>query len=260
MHGNRIFGSVLLACFLTVTPASGLLAAGWIGVTIEPPRGVQVGEIIKHGPADKAGLVRGDIIRKVDGQEVITMDQFIHTIRSKAAGTTLVLNLLRNGQEVDTKVTLEESWEHQSVVQAPLNRLRPDLGDTGSVQPRDYPNQFPPPADWGPNFSRFPREQAPEPVPVPPSTWLGIAPTMAQGGVGVQAIAPGSPGEKAGLKTGDIIVSINGQALATPQALVRLLGTLKPGDVVEINLNRDGQAQTVQAMLGTPPATPPASP
>ncbi|MBF0348437.1 MAG: PDZ domain-containing protein [Magnetococcales bacterium] len=260
MHGKRIFTSLLLACILTLGSTPAALAIGWIGMTIEPPRGVQVGEIIKHGPADKAGLIRGDIIRKIDGQEVVTMDQFILGIRSRTPGTVLTLGVLRNGQELEIKATLEDGWEHQSVAQTPINRMRPDLGEMGStLSPmRDFPNPSTTAPEWNNGFSRFPWENPPESAP--PTTWLGIAPTMAQGGVGVQAVAPESPGEKAGLKPGDVIVSINGQALATPQALVRLLGTLKPGDVVEINLNRNGQGQTVQAMLGAPPMTPPANP
>ncbi|MBF0108111.1 MAG: PDZ domain-containing protein [Magnetococcales bacterium] len=258
MHGNRISILFLLACILTFNPIRTAQAIGWIGMTIEPPRGVQVGEIIKNGPADKAGLTRGDIIRKIDGQEIVTMDQFIHTIRGRTPGTTLTLGLLRNGQEMEIKATLEDGYEHLSVAQTPINRLRPDLGDPGALasQGRDFAN--PPGTDWNGGFPRFPWEGSMEPAL--PTTWLGVAPTMAQGGVGIQAVAPGGPGEAAGLKPGDIIVSINGQALATPQALVRLLGTLRPGDVVEINFNRNGQGQTVQAKLAAPPATPPANP
>lgn len=262
MHGNRMFVFLLLACFLAFTP-SPALAIGWVGMTIEPPRGVQVGEIIKDGPADKAGLLRGDIIRKVDGQEVVAVDQFVVGIRSRAPGTLLVLSVLRDGKELEVKATIEDGWNHQSVAQAPvnpINRMRPDFGDMGSGIPsnRDFGNPPAPSSDWNAGYSRVPWENLSESTPA--ATWLGIAPTMAQGGVGVMAVAKGSPGEKAGLLPRDVIVSINGQALATPNALVRLLSTLKPGDVVEINLNRNGQAQTVQAVLGAPPATPPASP
>ncbi|HIJ83020.1 MAG: PDZ/DHR/GLGF domain protein [Magnetococcales bacterium] len=259
MHGNRGIVFVLLACFLTLNPTRTASAIGWIGMTVEPPRGVQVGEIIKHGPADKAGLVRGDIIRKVDGQEIVTMEQFILSIRGSRPGTVLTLGILRNGQELEIKANLEDGAEHQSVAQAPIDRMLPGFGDMGLAPPmRDFSNQTPPSADWSTAYPRFSRDLPPDLSP--PTTWLGIAPTMAQGGVGVHAVAPGSPGEKAGLKPRDVIVSINGQALATPQALVRLLATFKPGDVVEINLNRDSQAQTVQAMLTAPPTNPPTHP
>lgn len=254
MHGNRTFIFLLLACFLIATPSS-VLAFGWVGMTIEPPRGVQVGEIIKDGPADKAGLMRGDIILKMDGQEVVAVEQFVVGIRSRPPGTPLTLHILRDGKALEVKATIEDGWNHQSVAQAPVSpitRMRPDFGEMGSSAPSS------PASDWNTGYSRGPWENGSTPTPA--TTWLGIAPTMAQGGVGVMAVAPGSPGEKGGLLPRDVIVSINGQALATPHALVRLLSTLKPGEVVEINLNRNGQAQTVQVVLGTPPSNPPATP
>ncbi|MBF0604549.1 MAG: PDZ domain-containing protein [Nitrospirae bacterium] len=249
-----MFIFLLLVCFLTATPSS-VLAFGWVGMTIEPPRGVQVGEIIKDGPADKAGLMRGDIVRKMDGQEVVAVEQFVVGIRSRAPGSPLVLHVLRDGKELEIKAIIEDGWNHQSVAQAPVSpvvRMRPDLGETGSSVPPSSPS------DWNTGYSRGPWENVTASPPA--TTWLGIAPTMAQGGVGVMAVAPGSPGEKGGLLPRDIIVSINGQALATPHALVRLLSTMKPGDVVEINLNRNGLAQTVQVVLGVPPSSPPATP
>lgn len=252
MHPNRLFLSLLLACFVTLGLTRVGLATGWIGMTVEPPRGVRVGEIIKQGPADKAGLQRGDVIRKVDGQEILSMEQFIHSIRSRNPGTLLTLSVLRNGQDLEIKATLEDGWEHQSVTQTPLNHLRPDQG-TASWQ--DFANPLPALGElnpiYPPQFFHDPSTAA-----TPPATWLGIAPTMAQGGVGVMAVAPNGPGEKAGLKPGDVIVAINNQALATPQALIRLLGTFKPDDVIEINLNRAGQAQTIQAKLEAPPSAP----
>ncbi|MBF0420118.1 MAG: PDZ domain-containing protein [Magnetococcales bacterium] len=255
MHPNRMIVSLVLVCFLIPGLSRTGLAAGWIGMTIEPPRGVRVGEIIKQGPADKAGLQRGDVIRKMDGQEILSMEQFIHNIRSRNPGTVLTLTVLRNGQDMEIKATLEDGWEHQSVAQTPLSHLRPDPGSQSSWP--EFANPLPPLVDWNPAYPQLFQDHATQSTP--PATWLGIAPTMAQGGVGVMAVAPNGPGDKSGLKPGDVIVAINNQALATPQALIRLLGTFKPGDVIEINFNRAGQAQTIQAKLEAPPSPPTAN-
>ncbi|MBF0422347.1 MAG: PDZ domain-containing protein [Magnetococcales bacterium] len=257
MHPHRMFFLLLLASLITLSRIGNVEAIGWIGMTIEPPRGVQVGEIIKQGPADQAGLQRGDVIRKVDGQDVLSMEQFVYLVHSRTPGTSMVMTVQRNGKDLEIKAVLEDGWEHQSVAQTPFGRLRPDPVDPVLTGPKnDFSPQAPSAAEWNsgfPGFPRFPRDPFPEFSP--PPTWLGIAPVMAQGGVGVMAVASGGPGEKAGLKPGDLIVSINNQALSTPQALVRLLATFKPGEVIEININRAGQSQTVQAKLEAPPTT-----
>src|ERR1700722_5413452 len=56
----------------------------------------------------------------------------------------------------------------------------------------------------------------------------------------VTAVAPGSPAEHAGIKTGDIITSINGVMMKRPGEVRNTIGMLRVGDKVDIGLLRDG--------------------
>jgi hypothetical protein len=70
----------------------------------------------------------------------------------------------------------------------------------------------------------------------------------------VVALSPGGPAEVAGVKVGDKIVSLNGEVIFFQQFLVDLVGKGRPGDPMEILLNRNGQTYHVTAKLGTPTA------
>jgi serine protease Do len=73
------------------------------------------------------------------------------------------------------------------------------------------------------------------------------------GGTG-PAVTAGSPGEKAGIKAGDVIEAINGIAVDPEHPLDALLVQFAPGDVVHLSVLRDGKVQTIDVTLGTRPA------
>ncbi len=68
------------------------------------------------------------------------------------------------------------------------------------------------------------------------------------------AIQPGTPAAAAGLKSGDIIVKINDQALDGEHPLDATLSQYAPDDVVAVQVLRDGQTLTLSVTLGTRPA------
>jgi len=116
--------------------SKGYVTYPWIGATIQSlipeiakyrklkiERGAMIAEVVKGGPAEKAGLkggnqkiqvgnmivwVGGDIVVKVDQHDVKTNDELIHYIREKKPGDTILLKVYRNGDFVDVKVTLGE--------------------------------------------------------------------------------------------------------------------------------------------------------
>jgi Do/DeqQ family serine protease len=65
----------------------------------------------------------------------------------------------------------------------------------------------------------------------------------------VTGVAPGSSAEHAGIKTGDIIISINGVMMKRPGEVRNTIGMLRVGDKVEIGLLRDGKPQKVSALV-----------
>jgi Do/DeqQ family serine protease len=65
----------------------------------------------------------------------------------------------------------------------------------------------------------------------------------------VAGVAPGSSAEKAGIKTGDIITSINSNVMKSASELRNSIGMLRVGDKVEIGLLRDGKPLKVTALI-----------
>jgi S1-C subfamily serine protease len=68
------------------------------------------------------------------------------------------------------------------------------------------------------------------------------------------AVVPGSPAEQAGIKEGDIIVKVNGQAIDNDHPLDATLAESMPGDTVTIEVLRDGATVSLSLTLGTRPA------
>ena len=116
--------------------AKGYVSYPWIGASIQSlipevsgylklkvERGAMIAEVVKGGPADKAGLkgggqrvqvgntivlVGGDIVVKADQQDVKTHDGLIRYIREKKPGDAILLRLYRKGKYEEVKVTLGE--------------------------------------------------------------------------------------------------------------------------------------------------------
>lgn len=68
------------------------------------------------------------------------------------------------------------------------------------------------------------------------------------------AVVPNSPAAKAGIREGDIIVSVEGQAIDTEHPLDAVLSQFAPGQTVGVSILRDGKRQELAVTLGTRPA------
>lgn len=74
--------------------------------------------------------------------------------------------------------------------------------------------------------------------------------SLPQGAAVVGSVVTGSAADNAGIRPGDIIVSLNGKQLSDHQQLSLWIGAMKPGDVAEIEVNRDGDQKTFRIKLG----------
>ncbi|MDR3505292.1 MAG: Do family serine endopeptidase [Acidocella sp.] len=78
----------------------------------------------------------------------------------------------------------------------------------------------------------------------------------AKDGALVAAISPGSPAEKAGLKPGDVITSVNGQTVTSPGDLASDIANVDPNHKADIVYLRNGKQDTVSISVTTMPANP----
>jgi serine protease Do len=67
---------------------------------------------------------------------------------------------------------------------------------------------------------------------------------------------PGTPAMKAGIKSGDIIISINDQPVKDSRDLARKIAGLSPGTQIKLGMLRSGQPKTLTVTLGELPGTP----
>ncbi|MBF0154674.1 MAG: PDZ domain-containing protein [Magnetococcales bacterium] len=109
---------------LTLTTAALLFGAaqpvraagGWLGVHPEHPRGVQVGDVIKESPADKSGIMRGDLILRLNGRELTSIAQFSMEIYRLDPGAEVTLSILRKGETLEIKTKLDNVANHNYTI------------------------------------------------------------------------------------------------------------------------------------------------
>ncbi len=93
----------------------------WLGITVAnmnepidgapPDRRSQITRALRGGPADVAGLRRGDVILRANGQEVRKYQDYLAQARVTEVGQSIDLVVLRAGKEVSAKLTMMEKPE-----------------------------------------------------------------------------------------------------------------------------------------------------
>ncbi len=118
----------------------GRVRRGYLGVFIENldeddaeafgldsgTSGAIVTNVSPDTPAAKAGLEHGDIIVAVDGREVDETRDLIQYVSRKPVGTTVTLDLFRNGEQIERKVKLEERPDPNQIAQLPEDEEEED--------------------------------------------------------------------------------------------------------------------------------------
>jgi S1-C subfamily serine protease len=75
------------------------------------PEGAYISRVLPDAPADKAGIERGDIIVKIDGDEVTTTNSLANIIAQKQVGDTIEVEVDRDGEAIFLGVILGEAEE-----------------------------------------------------------------------------------------------------------------------------------------------------
>lgn len=97
------------------------------------------------------------------------------------------------------------------------------------------------------------------------SGWLGVyTQTLDSGlrdgmqydgdGVLVNRVVAGSPAERAGIRRGDVIVSVNSRGVESAAELTDLIQDMRPGQNITVKVNRDRSSRTFNVTLGSRPA------
>jgi hypothetical protein len=83
--------------------------------------------------------------------------------------------------------------------------------------------------------------------------YLGTRPAYGEEieGVKLDGVTEGSPAEKAGLRAGDIIIRFDGKRVGSIEDYMEYLSSRKPGDTVEVIIQRDGKEESLKATLGS---------
>jgi len=217
---------------------------GWLGVEthevtadkakelkLPAERGVVLGKIVPDSPAAKGGLKEKDVVTEVNGQRVEGAAQFRRMIHEIPAGRSVQLTVWRDGRSQTLSVTLGKSEQGRRA----MRRMAPTPG-TFTFRMPDMP-EIPdiPAMEWngGALLGGRPR--------------LGIDAEDLNGQLGaffgapdgegilVREVNSGSPAEKAGVKAGDVITSLNGER-------IRSVGELRE----KLSGKRDEKDRTVK--------------
>ncbi len=204
--------------------------------------GVVVDDVRANTAADKAGLKRGDVIVQFDGENVRSARQFSRLVRETAPGKTVKTTIVREGKRSEVAVTLDdrraEVWPSGDFA----DRMR-DLGrEMGRLGDRLPPMAF----DFDFDLAGGGRRLG---VTVEPLTSQLAAFFGAKEGVLVASIAEGSAAEKAGLKAGDVISTINGDPVRSRSDLAKGLRDARADGDVTLGIVRDKKETTVKAKI-----------
>jgi serine protease Do len=217
---------------------------GWLGVEthevttdkakelkLPAERGVVIGKIVPDSPAAKAGLKENDVVTEINGQRVEGAAQFRRMVHEIPAGRSVQLTVWRDSRSQTLSVTLgkSEHGRHAMKMVAPMPGnfafRMPDMPEIPDIPSMEW--------NGGALLGGRPR--------------LGIDAEDLNGQLGaffgapdgegilVREVNSGSPAEKAGVKAGDVITSLNGER-------IRSVGELRE----KLSSKRDEKDRTVK--------------
>ncbi len=191
--------------------AHGKVERGWLGVSIqditpeiakaarlETKKGAYVADVIKGGPADKAGLRKDDVITAYDGKEIPDSLVLRNEVANTAVGAEARMSIIRQGKRLERTVRIENLERSLKVMAAIIKeRLGAEVTPVTAREMDKYGLE----ADQG--------------VVV---TWLD----------------PKGPLKAAGFEVGDIILGIENQPVEGLESFIRLVGYLKSGQKISL--------------------------
>ncbi len=195
----------------------GPLKRGWLGIRYRSPRagesraGAEVEWVDPAGPAARAGVRAGDLIVAFDGHPVHHYRDLQWLVPTAGAGSSVVLVVQRKSKRVTLHATLAEA---------------PGVPVAGSG-----PSQSP--------------SSTPSPNPSRDVAGVGLRLEARGASVVIAQVDPDGPAARAGAKTGDRLVSIDGVTPASTAEAMRLLREAVKEGFVDLIVERDGSRYLV---------------
>lgn len=193
-------------------------------LTQKTDEGVKVTDVTKESGAEKAGLKKDDVIRKVGSTEIKEPHDLIKAIGEFKPNDKADITYKRDGKENKTSVTLGEN-KSRNLFSGDFNFDFPK----GPIVP-DMDN-------FNFNFNRKPR------------IGLQIQDVEEGKGVKVKDVDADSPASKAGIKEGDVITQLNGKDVAGVDELRNEIRDIKEGDAVKLTYKRGAKNETVDIKI-----------
>jgi serine protease Do len=202
---------------------TGKVSRGYLGVSITSLRedlakqfkvpdtsGALVNDVTPGGPADKAGIKNGDVIRKLDGRTVRDSGQLTAMVTDMNPGAEVTLDILRDGKPTTIHLTLGERPANLSVT--PGVGKAPSEGALRGITVQ--------------NLTPDLRDQ------------LGLPPSVR--GVVISELDPSSPAAQGGIQPGDVIETINRHPVNSVADFNRLAAEAKGQTLLRINRQGNG--------------------
>ena len=164
------------------------------GLGLDEPGGAVVSDVVSGSPAEKAGIKVGDIIVGFNGEEVKDARALPEMVASAGPGAESRVTVLREGERQILNITL--AAQERTVANS-------DSGDSDAEG-----------SGGGPRIGVMA-------APVNDEIRARLSLPESVTGTVIVEVQPGSPAARAGLRSGDVIVQVNGKPVESPQALVK---------------------------------------
>ena len=210
----------------TAAPESELPAAtpnrprGFLGIMLRRPSADESRPVINgvqpESPAAKGGLQNGDVLTQVGKVTIEDTGDLMQALSQYGPGDRVRIQVERAGSKTTLEVILGSP---QIEEETPAPRAKPSAAPTYS------------PADKQPPY-------------------LGVALDDADGALKVVELSANSPAEKSGLRSGDVILTVDKREVKSVEQFVKAMEGRYAGDVVVLVVTRDGWKNEVRVTLG----------
>ena len=210
---------------------------------MESPNGVEISSVVKDSPAEDAGLLKGDVILEFRGETVVGTDHFVRLVRETPVGRKASVRVWRSGAQMDLTVTVGRRQDAPRSVYS--LRLECDDGENCHHPGIDF------------TMPRFFDFDMPRPTMAFKSGVLGaeleglknkgqLASFFGvESGALVRSVDAGSPAARAGLKAGDVIISVDGKPADNANKVSKLLRSAGSDKAVAVEVMRNRAKKTL---------------